>query len=335
MYFDKDLALDADDQDDAVKEVGNPTRLAQLLTIFFPAYSMSSAIGRETLIACTKPLLAIVHQKMGVKVKGKGKKSVVWPIAKMVEYICHTVENGEDAANADTNGEEEEVEPNDASPVLKASIVICEFLNEEGEDLSTAYLRSLCKILSKSHIDSDSEDIKALRLLKRGLDELAMNITDITAMTALEKLMETVEDVESDDEDSAVHQSIESNADTNESMGMNENSENEEQESEDDNESNVSRDSKTDNDKSSIEVEMDGAANDSDAESEIESPDDVPDVKMNIEESDADESEEESDNEVVPASNLKRDHLEGPSRPNQTGCLRVMGFLSLPRSEIQ
>ena len=113
--------------------MGNPTRLVQLLTIFFPAYSISSAIGRETRIACTKLLLAIVHQKMGVKVKGK--KSVVWPIAKMVEYICHTVENGEDAANADTNGEEEEVEPNDASPVLKASIAICEFLNEEGHTL--------------------------------------------------------------------------------------------------------------------------------------------------------------------------------------------------------
>ena len=200
MYFDKNLTFDADEEDDAVKEVGSPTRLAQLLTIFFPAYSMGSAIGRDTLTACIKPLLGIVHNKMSMKVKGR--KNPALPIAKMVEYICQTIENGEDAAAKSSNDDDgNETDLKDASPVLNVAVAICYFLCDENENLTISYLRSLCKILSKSYIDIDSEDIKTLKHLKRGLDELSINITDNTAMRSLETLIEILDDVQSDEEE--------------------------------------------------------------------------------------------------------------------------------------
>ena len=163
---------------------------------------MGSAIGRDTLIACTKPLLMIVHQRMSKKVKGQ--RSKVWPIAKMVEYICHTIENGEDAAKGDDDNEAVRDGVEVASPILNAAISISEFLNAEGDDLSTAYLRSLCKILNKSYIDPESEDERSLRQLKRNLDDLAMNITDTAAMASLENLIEILEDVQSDEDESII-----------------------------------------------------------------------------------------------------------------------------------
>ena len=214
MYFDKNIATDAEGEeahgynDDAVKEVGSPTRLAQLLTIFFPAYSMGSAIGRDTLTACFRPLLDIVQMKNSIKVKGR--RAIVWPIAKMVEYLCQTIESGEDAAmqqevrdssdeidNA-KEADNEDKTPKDASPVLHAAIAICDYLSDENDNLSLTYLRALCKVLSKSYIDVESEDPKALLLLKRGLDDLAMNITDNAAMKSLEYLVDIVDEVDSD-----------------------------------------------------------------------------------------------------------------------------------------
>ena len=198
MYFDKDLAGSLEEGNESVKGVGSPTRLAQLLTIFFPAYSMGSAIGRETLSACNKPLLRVVHEKMSVKVKGR--RSTTWPIAKMIQYVCQTIEGGEEAAQAVEKCEREE-EPKGASPLLNAVNAICSFINEDGDELTTAYLRALCKILSNSYIDVESEDICALRSLKQGLNDLAINVTDTTAMRSLENLIELVDEVNSDDED--------------------------------------------------------------------------------------------------------------------------------------
>lgn len=188
MYFDKNLTFDAEEEDDAVKEVGSPTRLAQLLTIFFPAYSMGSAIGRDNLTASISPLLHIVNNRMSVK--RRGCKVSALPIAKMIEYLCQTIENGEHSAyNSSEKG---------SSPVLNAAVSICDFLCGQNELLPTSYVRSLCKILSKSYIDIDSEDSKSLQHLKRGLDELSMNITDDTAIGSLEVLIEILDEVPCD-----------------------------------------------------------------------------------------------------------------------------------------
>jgi len=209
MYFDKDLAAteNMDEDEESVQEVGSATRLQQLLTIFFPAYSMSSKISRDTLLASFKPLFAIVNEKVGIKVKGK--RAVTWPIAKMVEYIIHNVETGEDSAtdaaaaisgadDDNANGGDEEQE---SSPVLVAAIALCGYLRKELDYVSTtAYERSLFKILSKTSLDVASEDVRALRVLKNHLNELSTLVTDDTSMASLEILYDIVEEVESDDE---------------------------------------------------------------------------------------------------------------------------------------
>ena len=216
MYFDKDLVGDTEEGNVSVKEVGSPTRLAQLLTIFFPAYSMGSAIGRETLNACTKPLLRIVHEKMSTKVKGK--RTSTWPIAKMVEYICHTIESGEEAVKASVENDEEEEIHRGPSPILNAAIAICGFINEDCDELSSTYLRALCKILNKSYIDVESEDSGILAVLKQGLNDLAIIITDDTAMRSLEDLIELVDDVGDEPNESRNNKS-KVDDDNNDSMG--------------------------------------------------------------------------------------------------------------------
>lgn len=195
MYFDKSFADSTNVEDNSAKDVGSPTRLLQLLTVFFPAYSLSCDIARETLKFSFKPLLSIVNERTNVKVKGR--KNITWPIAKMIEYACETLEHGYDTVQK--NGHEKgESFVKDESPILAAVMGICNFINEEIDDISTTFLRALCKILSKSYIDVESENLKSLRLLKQALEEMAMNVTDETAINYAETLLGILDDVRSD-----------------------------------------------------------------------------------------------------------------------------------------
>lgn len=215
MYFDKSFVESTNVNDGSAKDVGSPTRLLQLLTVFFPAYSISSEIGRETLKAAVKPLLSIVNRKINTKVKGR--KNMTWPIAKMIEYACETLDNGYEAAKENGTATSQSV-PKEESPLLSAVIAICNFIIEEVDDISTSFLRAICKILSKSYIDVESENMKSLNLLKQGLEETAMNVTDETAINYVEALVELLDEVESDtdkdEEDVSEKELIEEDAKT-------------------------------------------------------------------------------------------------------------------------
>ena len=204
LYFDKGFAVadrDMDDtEDEGANEVGSPERLQQLLTLFFPSFSLRSSQGREMLLTSIKPVLKIVNEKMSKK--QRGKRSVVWPIAKMVEYICTTVEKGEEevqSMNKDKNMNLDETE-NRPSPVLRMSIAITEFLVSDYDKLTTTSLRSLCKILNKAYIDVKSEDALSLISLKHNFDELSMQITDDIATRSLEDIIELLDEVEYSDD---------------------------------------------------------------------------------------------------------------------------------------
>jgi len=195
-YFDRDFAIsDVDERSDEVEEVGSPARLQQLLTLFFPAYCMRTKTGRETLTASIDPLLTLVNEKMTAH--RNGKKQTVWPIAKMVEYICMTLDEGE-------NGEMKE-DPVDSinenkmqipSIVLVTATTISKFLIREGEDLHISYIRSLSKILGKVYVDVKTEDPSSVGILKSNVDELSMFITDNIALRSLKNLVEILEDFE-------------------------------------------------------------------------------------------------------------------------------------------
>ena len=66
IYFDTSLTADFDENDvdaaEVVKEVGSPIRLQQLLSIFFPTYSMSSLDANDDMMASVGPLLTIVNE---------------------------------------------------------------------------------------------------------------------------------------------------------------------------------------------------------------------------------------------------------------------------------
>jgi len=217
MYFDRDFVVPEEevDRDDA-KEVGSPVRLQQLLTLFFPAYSFRSKLGRDTLMTSIKPMLSIIYKKMKLRVRGK--RAYAWPIIRMVEYICNNVERGEDQAVEEKETDSKQLEEGEAeildsgqeekagndcstpSPVLLLSISISEFLTENGSALSLSFLRSLCKILHGVNLDLESENIESLNKLVKNMDNLAMIITDAVAIRSLENLYDVLGEIHSRDE---------------------------------------------------------------------------------------------------------------------------------------
>lgn len=217
IYFDRDFVFTEDDADrDDAKEVGSPVRLQQLLTLFFPAYCFRSRKGRDTLMASIKPVLSIVCKRKHQRVRGK--RAYVWPIIRMIEYICNNVERAEDQAMeekeaASKQPEEGETEKQDSgheektrddvsatSPVLLLSISISEFLTENASDLTLSFMRSLCKILHGVNLDLESENIDSLNQLVKNMDDLSMIITDASAIRSLEKLLDMLSKIPSLDE---------------------------------------------------------------------------------------------------------------------------------------
>lgn len=246
IYFDKSFTADDfqgadEDAAEMVKRVGNPVRLQQLLSIFFPTYSMSSLDANDDMMASVGPLLSIVNDKLsGLKqAEVKDVLAQQFPIAKMVEYVCYNVDladkkkneeaekkttnadgeeeatmaNGEQAETdreeaakdeEDVNSEENEVVI-EASSTLLASIDIAAFLSEECDSAPTPYTRALAKVLASASIDVDAEDKTLLRRLKSNVGEAEYANDDGPTVKSIRKLAELLGDVEdraSSDEES-------------------------------------------------------------------------------------------------------------------------------------
>ena len=208
IFFDTNLLKsDADEDIDEVKEIGNPVRLQQILSLFFPAFSIKSGEGRATLANCIKPLLSIVSEKLSKK--KRGKKATAWPIAKMVEYVCSNIDLGEEEAKKmeaarhghDGEKEEEENPPCKPSSTLLASIAIAEFLTESSVGCTTTYLRAICKIVGGADIILEEEPFESLSILKKSMDEAAMIVTDSTSIRSLETLVELLDEIPDEEEE--------------------------------------------------------------------------------------------------------------------------------------
>ena len=113
IYFDTSLTADFDENDvdaaEVVKEVGSPIRLQQLLSIFFPTYSMSSLDANDDMMASVGPLLTIVNEKLSGMKQAEVKEVLAqqFPIAKMVEYVCYNVDLADKKKNEETKSNEE------------------------------------------------------------------------------------------------------------------------------------------------------------------------------------------------------------------------------------
>ena len=181
LYFDQTLNSKIIEEDvEDVNEVGSPTRLQQMLTIFFPAYCMKST-GRETILASIPKLLSLLSEKS----QRKGRSDSSLPVSKIFDYVIELTNDGVDGS--------------DTSPILSVSVATSAFLLEEAHQISTNFVRTLCKILSKLYVDPSADDQAALKLFKRNLDELSMCITDDNALSCLKVLFILLEDVEHSD----------------------------------------------------------------------------------------------------------------------------------------
>eukprot|EP00984_Skeletonema_dohrnii_P008548 scaffold3157_cov105-Skeletonema_dohrnii-CCMP3373.AAC.1 len=228
IYFDASLT-EVDDDDDVdgseVKKVGSPVRLQQLLSIFFPTYSMSSLDANDAIMAAVGPLLTIVNGKLEGKKQAKALNQ--WPIAKMVEYICYNVdladkkkkeesaeetdqteadncsqvkEEGEGDNQAEATAEDDDTVV-EASSTLLASIDIAEFLSEEGASAPTYYNRALAKMLGSASIDVEAEDTALLSRLKSQVAEAEYSTDDGPTVNQIKKLLTLLADVADFEED--------------------------------------------------------------------------------------------------------------------------------------
>ena len=230
IYFDTSL-LDKSEGSAEVKSVGCPARLQQIISVFFPTYAMSSLDANDALMASVKPLLSIVKDKLEAS---SAKTLSQWPIAKIIEYICYTVDLADKKENQESQGKfetaeemlvnrssiidgdtQEDVEKSaardddnsnvEASSTLLASIAIAEFLSKEGDTSPTFYVRALAKILSNVCFDVEAEDTSLLVQLKAHVAEAeyAVNEDGPTAKN-LRKMMDAlvdIDDIRSDDDD--------------------------------------------------------------------------------------------------------------------------------------
>lgn len=228
VFFDSSLLESNESEDDnSAEQTGSAVRLQQLLSIFFPTYSMSSLDANDAIMASVGPLLEIVNFKMeGMKQK---KALEQWPISKMVEYICYIVDIADKTKKSEGKAEEDEpendlMEPTEtgsladeetmdkgekniieASSTLLASIDIAEYLAEFSSHIPAFYTRAVAKILGSASIDISTEDKALLKRLKTQVTEAEYSIDDSPSLTAIRKLSKVLESVddEADDEEAS------------------------------------------------------------------------------------------------------------------------------------
>jgi hypothetical protein len=185
------------------------------------AYGMKGESGRDALMGSIQPLLELIYfQPPKPSAKGKKPKKVTWPVVKMIQYVCSTVDTGkpddatvvraeDNATEEDTQldvnnttsvsvADEEAVQCNSTS--LLAGLQVAEFLSKRSEDLNVTSQRALCKLLGGSFIDIEEEDPKNLAALKRFMEELGMLISDGTSLRSLATLNDVLSEIEVDEE---------------------------------------------------------------------------------------------------------------------------------------
>ena len=225
IFFDAELTDLADAEEEnaeetAVKQPGSAVRLQQLLSIFFPAYCIKSQHGSQELVNSVTPMLEIASDKQSRKKKSRGSKSV--PYAKMLGYISETVRAAEESRNSGgetkADRDKETPSPSDVpqlSSDLSIGMQLAEFLSKKSGDLSVTVLRTLCKILGACSL-GESEPVQALARLKRFVEELGMEITDVTCLRAIAPLEQDLAEVASNDDETQANrpqQEVDNNID--------------------------------------------------------------------------------------------------------------------------
>ena len=214
VYFDSNLIDSESEEENGAEGIGSSVRVQQLLSIFFPTYSMSCLEANDTMMASVGPLLEIINFKMeGMKQK---KALEQWPISKMVDFICYIVDIADKTKKSEESAKEEEDENDvqppeigslveeqeksiiEASSILLASIDIAEYLAEFSCQIPAFYTRAVAKILGSASIDVSNEDKALLKRLKTQVAEAEYSIDDNASLAAIRKLSKLLESVYDD-----------------------------------------------------------------------------------------------------------------------------------------
>ena len=236
LYFDHET-LDSDDTDKCdndICQVGNPVRLQQLLSIFFPALTTTSINSGTCLIQSITPLLTMSLQLQKKQKSSKSSaESLRW--IRSIDFVIFSVSKNRDMKSelpqtvqksaaldvtprvdqGDSSGNpiddeplnEEVVEENikESTPGLIASIQVASFLSENGSIIGVVNRRALCKWISgqSSDMDLDIELWEDLSRFKEILQELVDNggIDDSASRRMLEPVLQLLQEVESDIDD--------------------------------------------------------------------------------------------------------------------------------------
>lgn len=238
LYFDTEK-LDADgmeDHHDNISQVGHPVRLQQLLSIFFPTLTTTSAMihSGTYFIESITPMLTMSLQ---LQKKQKSSKSsaegIRWirSIDFVVSIVSKSREMKSELPQSDQQPDALDVTPRvdqdvssenptddkpinektieetitESTPGLIASVQVASFLSENGSIIGVVNRRALCKWISSqsSYLDFDNELWEDLSRFKEILEELVDNdgIDDSSSRRVLEPVLQLLRNVESDIDD--------------------------------------------------------------------------------------------------------------------------------------
>lgn len=176
MYFDTNYFAASLSNEDIVdlEEVGCPTRLLQMLSVFLPAYAMTNEIAQSALVASLKPLLVSASER----IKDRKSKASVLNSKKMIGYVCSLVDMGvKHHQNKTTRDKSSNNDCASNSKILSAMIILCETILEYHLDFTKIYTRGLCKTLGATIGALEEAEVDEHILEK--LTDVLVNIDDI------------------------------------------------------------------------------------------------------------------------------------------------------------
>ena len=201
------------DKDFGINDVGSSLRLQQILSLFFPAFCLKSDANRTLLLSSIEKALDVAMIACHGRSKLK-KRSLVFPLIKVVEYVCFVVMNSEtvsmDTAVGETLDKNVTSVTDDGNKLsqiaLMTSLQLSRFLVKNEAKLTVTQMRPLCKFLGAQEKDINIDDVRGkkaqLRELKECMDELTyLESSTKKALCPLVELLSNVKEYEDDNDD--------------------------------------------------------------------------------------------------------------------------------------
>lgn len=199
LFFDPSKPSQDDESD--LSEPGNPLRMQQLLSLFFPAFALKSEAERTALLGSVEGALEIALALSSRKTK---KRPLVFPMAKMVEFISTVVDEAIEVAKKGKTQESTDQQPealiNPAATDLMVVLQVARFLTRNESSLTATQLRSLSKLVGNYEISPSEIDTPRIRAFKECLEELEEVMIDTTSLKYIRTVAKAMSKVKSNED---------------------------------------------------------------------------------------------------------------------------------------